>query len=707
MKKGISGILARMSVFLLFYVIGISTCYATPAITGVSGTFNDGQTITLSGSGFGSNAAVGTSNLEFLGGAAGPINSGTTGASFSRTNWDVDTEWGGNMIYSTNNVGFGAKCLQMTGGGAYPEVPMYYRLPTPVPTGDHIFTSWWERTTWAGSGQYKVIRFSPTETIVDAPGQQDVFFYHNNSGGTTFGIDGGPYALYPTFSPATPQSTWSRMDVDMATSSSGAGTVTLTKYTPGSPLQTISTSKYTSQGSSNLAYVVWQNYFGTDGAGTMTAGVVWLEDLFIQHGSPARVELCDSSTWASRKTCFIQPPTSWGSSVSVTLNKGTFASGSTAYLYAIDSSGNVSNGQPITIGSGGTSSVPPTVSISSPSSNAAVSGTVSITANASDSVGVTRVEFYVNGVLQTTDTSTPYLCSWNTTALAAGTYTLSAKAYDAAGNVGTSGNVSVTIVKNTTAPTVAVTAPANNAAVSGTALITATASDQVGVTNVQFYLDGTLLSSGNVTPYSCSWNTTTVANGSHTLSSKAYDAAGNIGQSANVTVTVSNQGTTSSTYSLWPASAVPATVDAGSDGAEELGVKFRSDVKGYITGVRFYKASANTGTHIGNLWTSTGTRLATATFSNETASGWQQVNFSTPVAITANTVYVASYHNIPGHLSVGRNFFATSGMDNAPLHALASGVSGSNGVYAYGSSSLFPNQTYENTNYWVDVVFNE
>ena len=83
---------------------------------------------------------------------------------------------------------------------------------------------------------------------------------------------------------------------------------------------------------------------------------------------------------------------------------------------------------------------------------------------------------------------------------------------------------------------------------------------------------------------------------------------------------------------------------AADPNAVSLGVKFRSDVNGFITGIRFYKGSANTGTHVGSLWTSGGQLLATATFTNETASGWQQANFATPVAITANTVYVASYH---------------------------------------------------------------
>ena len=159
------------------------------------------------------------------------------------------------------------------------------------------------------------------------------------------------------------------------------------------------------------------------------------------------------------------------------------------------------------------------------------------------------------------------------------------------------------------------------------------------------------------------------------------------------------------TVSIWPATAVPGTVDGGPDSAVELGVKFRSDIAGSITGIRFYKATANTGTHMGNLWSSAGTKLATATFSGETASGWQQVSFATPVAITSNTVYVASYHASNGHYSEDDNYFASKGVDNPPLHALTNGVSGGNGVYAYGASSAFPNQTWSAANYWVDVVF--
>ena len=156
---------------------------------------------------------------------------------------------------------------------------------------------------------------------------------------------------------------------------------------------------------------------------------------------------------------------------------------------------------------------------------------------------------------------------------------------------------------------------------------------------------------------------------------------------------------------VWPATATPANANASDAGSVELGVKFRSDNAGYITGIRFYKGSQNIGTHTGTLWSSTGTQLATATFSSESASGWQQVSFATPVQISANTTYVASYHAPLGHYAANNNFFATAGVDNAPLHALKNGVDGSNGVYKYGASTIFPNASFQSTNYWVDVVF--
>ncbi len=149
--------------------------------------------------------------------------------------------------------------------------------------------------------------------------------------------------------------------------------------------------------------------------------------------------------------------------------------------------------------------------------------------------------------------------------------------------------------------------------------------------------------------------------------------------------------------------ATPGTVDSGDGGAVELGVRFRSEVAGTIEGIRFYKAATNTGTHVGSLWTAGGQLLGQATFSGETASGWQQVKFASPVAIQANTTYVAGYFAPAGHYSDNGPTLA-SAVSNPPLSAEASGAVG-NGVYAYGSGVTFPTNSWNASNYWVDVLF--
>ncbi|MDP9124720.1 MAG: DUF4082 domain-containing protein, partial [Pseudomonadota bacterium] len=187
---------------------------------------------------------------------------------------------------------------------------------------------------------------------------------------------------------------------------------------------------------------------------------------------------------------------------------------------------------------------------------------------------------------------------------------------------------------------------------------------------------------------------------------RAKDAAGNA-LAANKTWSFTTG--TSTTGGTCPcdafgASAVPAIPAVVDPSAVELGVRFSSDVAGSVTGIRFYKGTTNTGTHVGHLWTTAGTSLGSVTFTSETASGWQQANFSTPIAITANTVYIASYFAPNGNYAANSAYFASTGVDNPPLHLLKDGVAGGNGVYAYGASS-FPSSSYNATNYWVEPVF--
>ncbi|HSW75197.1 MAG TPA: DUF4082 domain-containing protein [Candidatus Saccharimonadales bacterium] len=147
-------------------------------------------------------------------------------------------------------------------------------------------------------------------------------------------------------------------------------------------------------------------------------------------------------------------------------------------------------------------------------------------------------------------------------------------------------------------------------------------------------------------------------------------------------------------------------VDAESDSnAVSLGVQFQSQTAGYISGVRFYKGSGNGGTHVGSLWTAKHTLLAQATFSNESASGWQDVTFSDMIPVAANTTYIASYFAPQGHYSYTANGLA-NGITNAPLVALpGSSTAGGNGVYSYGIGPEVPINSTTGADYAVDVDF--
>jgi hypothetical protein len=227
-------------------------------------------------------------------------------------------------------------------------------------------------------------------------------------------------------------------------------------------------------------------------------------------------------------------------------------------------------------------STAPSVSLTSPANGATLSGTVTLTASASDNVGVTGVWFTVDDTtVGSEDTSAPYQTSWNTTTVSNGSHTLRAHARDAAGNVTTSGTLSITVnnvAADTTAPTVALSAPASGANVSGTVTVSASASDNVGVVSVQFQLNGVNLGAADTTaPYSLSWNTTGAGNGTHSLRAIATDAAGNTTTSASRSVTVNNvsSDTTAPTVSLTaPASnaTVSNNVTVSASASDNVGV---------------------------------------------------------------------------------------------------------------------------------------
>lgn len=214
----------------------------------------------------------------------------------------------------------------------------------------------------------------------------------------------------------------------------------------------------------------------------------------------------------------------------------------TLYAKAYDLQGNSTASSAASITVNGTDITPPNISFMAPANNAVVSGTIAVSVNATDNIGVTKVEFYKDAdVLPFAAlAAAPYATTLDTTTLGAGAHALKAKAYDTAGNIGQPVPVPITV--DNSPPTVTLIAPANGASVSGAAVaLSATASDNVAVQHVDFYRDGAILLSTDMTsPYGFAWNSTTVANGNHTLFAKAVDTAGNAVNSAAITIAVNN-----------------------------------------------------------------------------------------------------------------------------------------------------------------------
>ncbi len=271
-------------------------------------------------------------------------------------------------------------------------------------------------------------------------------------------------------------------------------------------------------------------------------------------------------------------------------------------------------------------------------------------------------------------------------------------------------------VPDTTAPTVTSVTPTNGAGsvaiTTAPRVIFSEAMDAATITTGTVrLLDNGMAVSATVI-YNAGTRTATITPSSPLANSSSYtisvlggaggvtDLAGNPLETT-FTSTFTTAPVTVSTSSLWSNSTTPSVVNIGESDSLELGVRFSANADGLITGIRYYKSAGNTGTHTGKLWSSNGQLLASVTFTGESNSGWQEAQFSTPVAITAGQTYVASYFAPNGNFSVDRGYFEQS-YNRGPLT-----VQNGGGVFRYGNNSAFPSQSHQNSNYWVDVLFTE
>ncbi len=248
---------------------------------------------------------------------------------------------------------------------------------------------------------------------------------------------------------------------------------------------------------------------------------------------------------------------------------------------------------------GGKDRTTPQVNITNPVNGAVVSGTVSVQVSATDNVGITAVVLKVDGNTIGTSTAAPYNFNWNTSGLSSGTHTLTATATDPAGNTKTHTiqvGYGTPAGSDITPPSVIITSPANGASVSSTITVSASASDNVGVSSVTFAVNDAVLANDASAPYSFNLNTGTLSSGIHTINASAKDAAGNVNSSTiqvTVNTTVITVPTTlPSTVQL----VMPPVQSQGSEGscvAFAVGYAARSAEQYYRSGATSYSYSSN------------------------------------------------------------------------------------------------------------------
>lgn len=453
--------------------------------------------------------------------------------------------------------------------------------------GDHsLSVSWTAGTDNVGVAYYRIYPCLVPRCVVPASvrsftveglptrTQYDIQVVSVDADGTMSDFAYGTYTVYTaasgTSAPSQPKrlfsgaGTYSHVELSWAPSTDDGGVAGYDVYRNNRRIATVTGTSFTdaSVGSASEYYVQ-----AVDGAGSLSAPSmrVWFPapssasadsapptasitapfDAAAVSDAITISALASDNEGVSRVELFVDGKllvTKTSAPYSFTWDTTTVSNG-THWLYAraYDAAGNYGTAGTTTVSvanAGSADEIPPTVSITAPANGSTVAGLVTISAAASDNVGVTKVDLLVDGVVVASDASAPYGATWDASSAAAGTHTVAAVAHDAAGNTqGASVSVTRPAPGDTTPPTVSFTAPANGASVSGTVQVLVAATDDVAVAKIELSVDGTLKSALTAAPWSFGLDTSTLAPGNHTLGVKAYDAAGN-SASAQLSVTV-------------------------------------------------------------------------------------------------------------------------------------------------------------------------
>jgi len=383
MKRAIT--LLPILLFTLL-MLTVSSAFAVPSISFVTGTLTHGSSITISGSSLGTNAAVATDNLQWLG---ANIENGTDGDVFSCAGWanKVDTESSTQAVprYSTIQAHSGSKSIRINyykdGGSINRYKGHFYR--NHGSSIEKVYITFWVYADddWTDKGaqpQWKIWRIKNTADFTDGALDfiQNCFGPHPFYGriATLFKGAGVKQAWYleaeEVPGPMGVQDRWVRMEyyIDVGTRPNSDGSLFYWLHDPDNPTMPVilAVDELQYDGNYNIlregGSETWQ-YMLFGGAAVDGMDIrVYFDDVYTQVGTRARVEIGDNATWANCTHREIQIPTVWkDNSITITVNQGSFAPCERAYLYVVDADGDVSEPQQITFssGEGGTPCPPP------------------------------------------------------------------------------------------------------------------------------------------------------------------------------------------------------------------------------------------------------------------------------------------------------------------------------------------------------------
>ena len=350
---------------ILFF--GFKGVYAAPVISSGSGTASDGQNFIIGGSGFGTNSL---SKVEWLGGEDGNIEQGVTGQDFKKDGWSNNAS--SPVKYSEIQAHSGSKSIMSQWPSTSRSSGYFY--DTGISGVGKIYVTWWAYFDHVDSaGQWKKWRLRSDSNVNDSDGE----IYENNWYTNTGSGSSSQFYIYcdlENYVQCYPNSDsayksievqqidkWVRVELYAEESSDDGlrdGTVQLYRHTQTSAVTKLKDFDGTAitratNVNNRWRYFIFQNYWGNNSGGTGTKEKAYIDDIFIQVGTQARVEIGDNSTWANCKHREIQIPVSWTSNkIEFTFNRGSFMGG-VVYLYVVDADGNVSDNDTATTGAQG------------------------------------------------------------------------------------------------------------------------------------------------------------------------------------------------------------------------------------------------------------------------------------------------------------------------------------------------------------------